>query len=78
MVMNGISILVPLAEMRDKEGNAGHPESLFLDTPLQKARVKSEEEAFLSRTQSREATTQERTLVMLNCKITTAGWGTAS
>lgn len=49
MVTNGISILVPLAEMRDKEGNAGHPESLFLDTPLQKAQVKSEEEAFLSR-----------------------------
>lgn len=47
MVMNGI--LVPLAEMRDKEGNAGHPESLFFDTALQKAQVKSEEEAFLSR-----------------------------
>lgn len=34
MVMSGISILVPLAEMRDKEGNTGQPKSLFLDTPL--------------------------------------------
>lgn len=51
MVMDGNSILVPLAEMRDKEGNADHPESLFLDTPLplQKAVVKSEEEASLLR-----------------------------